>query len=102
MALGFYDAEETGNDSTLIVVEADDEVSRAAVTGAFADVGLDLLFMDSRAEGGGRLVLVEIAGFVVGGRPASGRNCRQRPHPRRRLPSNRRLSRRLSRPPIWE
>jgi len=79
MALGFYNAEETGNDCTLIVVEADDQVSRAAVTGAFADVGLELLFMDSRAEGGGRLILVEIAGFVPSDDPrlatiaASGR-----------------------------
>jgi chorismate mutase-like protein len=69
MALAFTEPEETGDDRTLAVVEVDDEVSRAAVTGAFGEAGLELVFMDSRAEGGGRLILVEIAGFVLPGDP---------------------------------
>ena len=73
MALGFFDVEETGNDTTLIIVEAGDEVSRTAVTSAFADVDLEVLFMDSRAEGGGRLVLVEIAGYVPAEDPRLGK-----------------------------
>ena len=65
MALAFTEPEATGDDRTLAVVEVDDEVSRAAVTTAFGEAGLELLFMDSRADAGGRLILVEIAEFVV-------------------------------------
>ncbi|HUT49070.1 MAG TPA: chorismate mutase [Alphaproteobacteria bacterium] len=64
MALAFAEPEATGDDRSLAVVEVDDEVSRAAVTSAFGDAGLELVFMDSRADAGGRLILVEIADFV--------------------------------------
>jgi chorismate mutase/prephenate dehydratase len=69
MALAFTEPEATGDDRSVVVVEVDDEVSRAAVTGAFGDAGLELFFMDSRAEGGGRLIFLEIAGFVPAGDP---------------------------------
>jgi len=69
MALAFTEPEPTGDDRSLVVVEVDDEVSRAAVTGAFGGVGLALVFMDSRAEPGGRLILAEIADFVAADDP---------------------------------
>lgn len=64
MALAFTEPEATGDDRTVAVVEVDDQVSRAAVTGAFGEAGLELSFMDSRVEAGGRLIFVEIADFV--------------------------------------
>lgn len=64
MAFAFTEPEATGDDRTVAVVEVNDEVSRAAVTGAFGAAGLELIFMDSRPEAGGRLIFVEIADFV--------------------------------------
>jgi len=67
IALAFTEPEPTGDDRTVVVVEVYDEVSRAAVTGAFREAGLEIVFMDSRAEPGGRLIFVEMAGFVPAG-----------------------------------
>jgi chorismate mutase/prephenate dehydratase len=69
MALALAEPEATGDDRSVVVVEVNDEVSRAAVTGAFGAAGLPPHFMDSRAEGGGRLIFVEIADFVPAGDP---------------------------------
>jgi chorismate mutase / prephenate dehydratase len=69
LALAFAEAEATGNDRTMVVLELGDEVSRAAVSGAFGAAGLALLFIDSRAEAGSRMILVEIADFVPAGDP---------------------------------
>ena len=65
MALAFADTEATGEDRSMVVFEADAGLSRAAVTGALAEGGHDLHFMDVREEPGDtRLVLLEIDGFV--------------------------------------
>lgn len=65
MALAFADTEPTGDDRSLVVFEADAGLSRAAVTGALAEGGHEIRFMDVREEPGDtRLVLLEIDGFV--------------------------------------
>ncbi|MEJ2121877.1 MAG: chorismate mutase [Alphaproteobacteria bacterium] len=69
MALAFTEPEATGDDRTVAVVEVDDQVSRAAVTGAFGEAGLELVFMDSRVEAGGRMIFVEIGDFLTADDP---------------------------------
>jgi chorismate mutase-like protein len=64
MALAFAGAEETGDDHTLIVIETEGEVSRAAINGALKAAELEVYYMEVREDRGDiRFVLLELKGF---------------------------------------
>ncbi len=64
MALAFATSEETGDDRTLIVIETEGEVSRAAINGALEAAELDSYYMEVRKDRGDiRFVLLELKGF---------------------------------------
>ena len=64
MALAFAQIEETGDDRTLIVIEADGEVSRAAINSALEAAELETYYMDVRKDRGDiRFVLLELKGY---------------------------------------
>lgn len=64
MALAFAESEETGDDRTLIVIETEGEVSRAAINGALEAAELEAYHMDVREDRGDiRFVLLELKGF---------------------------------------
>ncbi len=64
MALAFAQIEETGDDRTLIVIETEGEVSRAAINGALEAAELEVYYMEVREDRGDiRFVLLELKGF---------------------------------------
>jgi len=64
MALAYAEVEETGDDRTLIVIEAEGEVSRAAINGALEAAELETYHMEVRQDRGEiRFVLLELKGF---------------------------------------
>lgn len=64
MALAFAQIEETGDDRTLIVIETEGEVSRAAINGALEAAELEAYYMEVREDRGDiRFVLLELKGF---------------------------------------
>lgn len=68
MAVAFAEAEESGNDRTLLILETTGAVSRGAVVSAFEKAGMRPLFMDVREAGGeARIILLEVEGFVAKG-----------------------------------
>jgi len=66
MALAFAKSEETGDDRTLIVIETEGEVSRAAINGALKAAELEAYYMEVRKDRGDiRFVLLELKGFFA-------------------------------------
>lgn len=66
LALALAEPAETGEDRSLVVVEYESEVSRAALVSGLAGAGLEPVFMDVRAERADSwLVLIEVDGFVA-------------------------------------
>ena len=64
MALAFAQIEETGDDRTLIVIETEGEVSRAAINGALEAAELEAYYMEVREDRGDiRFVLLDLKGF---------------------------------------
>lgn len=57
--------EETGRDRTYLVLEAGIEVSRALLASSLDKAKLTPIFVDTRAEGEGVLILIEVEGFVA-------------------------------------
>jgi chorismate mutase/prephenate dehydratase len=65
MAVAFAEAEESGNDRALLILETTGAVSRGAVVAGFEKAGMRPLFIDVREAGGeARLILLEVEGFV--------------------------------------
>ena len=65
LALAMAEPEATGEDRSLVVIEYENEISRAALVSGLVGAGLEPVFMDVRSERADLwLVLIEVDGFV--------------------------------------
>ncbi len=66
LVLARAEPEETGEDRSLVVIDCESEVSRAALVTGLVGAGLEPVFMDVRAERADSwLALIEVDGFVA-------------------------------------
>lgn len=71
LAIAQFDADESGDDVSLLVVQASDKMSRGSFNGLVQASGFDGHIAAAYEEGGDlpRLYLVEVAGYVAAGDP---------------------------------